>query len=301
MEKKIGRNDNCPCGSGLKYKKCCLNRGKKGFASHQLVKKDDSETKLFGTDKIMDEDGKGFVRVFRDDIVEKVNPIEYYLNWEIKVIATNYHDFLEVKDPFLANELPKDYYVDYVIREMENKKLFQSIIQREVPSNFLKLFETSKKKEQLSLLKGMAINPDQLITLVFKSYSKYGFLYSRYRFKTLPKNFNNKQLPKLAHIKDDGTIKTTGKTDLKEGEIKNLIEHRKVIVAHFFDKGDVWHCLFSTYDSIAGRERWKGGQPHYHYISSAFGFTREEVLERMKSGNYITTPVHIEFVGYRDK
>ena len=24
---KIGRNQLCPCGSGKKYKKCCLNRG----------------------------------------------------------------------------------------------------------------------------------------------------------------------------------------------------------------------------------------------------------------------------------
>ena len=24
---KIGRNDPCPCGSGKKYKKCCLKRG----------------------------------------------------------------------------------------------------------------------------------------------------------------------------------------------------------------------------------------------------------------------------------
>src|SRR5574341_514754 len=23
---KVGRNDACPCGSGLKYKKCCLDR-----------------------------------------------------------------------------------------------------------------------------------------------------------------------------------------------------------------------------------------------------------------------------------
>ncbi|MBK5101444.1 MAG: SEC-C domain-containing protein [Desulfobacteraceae bacterium] len=23
---KIGRNEPCPCGSGLKYKKCCLNK-----------------------------------------------------------------------------------------------------------------------------------------------------------------------------------------------------------------------------------------------------------------------------------
>ncbi|MEA1948950.1 MAG: SEC-C metal-binding domain-containing protein, partial [Thermodesulfobacteriota bacterium] len=25
---KVGRNDPCPCGSGLKYKKCCLGRSK---------------------------------------------------------------------------------------------------------------------------------------------------------------------------------------------------------------------------------------------------------------------------------
>jgi len=24
--KKVGRNDPCPCGSGKKYKKCCLQR-----------------------------------------------------------------------------------------------------------------------------------------------------------------------------------------------------------------------------------------------------------------------------------
>ena len=26
MGKKIGRNDPCPCGSGKKYKKCCLGK-----------------------------------------------------------------------------------------------------------------------------------------------------------------------------------------------------------------------------------------------------------------------------------
>ncbi len=36
MSTKVGygRNDNCPCGSGLKYKKCCLERyGKHGYHS----------------------------------------------------------------------------------------------------------------------------------------------------------------------------------------------------------------------------------------------------------------------------
>jgi uncharacterized protein YecA (UPF0149 family) len=25
-KRKLGRNDPCPCGSGKKYKKCCLNK-----------------------------------------------------------------------------------------------------------------------------------------------------------------------------------------------------------------------------------------------------------------------------------
>ena len=26
--RKVGRNDPCPCGSGKKYKKCCLNKSR---------------------------------------------------------------------------------------------------------------------------------------------------------------------------------------------------------------------------------------------------------------------------------
>jgi methionyl aminopeptidase len=33
---KAGRNDPCPCGSGLKYKKCCLNRGRPDLKSLYL-------------------------------------------------------------------------------------------------------------------------------------------------------------------------------------------------------------------------------------------------------------------------
>jgi len=27
LEEKLGRNDRCPCGSGKRFKKCCLKRG----------------------------------------------------------------------------------------------------------------------------------------------------------------------------------------------------------------------------------------------------------------------------------
>jgi methionyl aminopeptidase len=35
MAKKMRRNDPCPCGSGLKYKKCCLGKSK---IQHESVK-----------------------------------------------------------------------------------------------------------------------------------------------------------------------------------------------------------------------------------------------------------------------
>lgn len=31
MTETVGRNDPCPCGSGLKYKKCCLKEEKEGI------------------------------------------------------------------------------------------------------------------------------------------------------------------------------------------------------------------------------------------------------------------------------
>lgn len=29
MNSKVGRNDNCPCGSGKKYKNCCIAKDRK--------------------------------------------------------------------------------------------------------------------------------------------------------------------------------------------------------------------------------------------------------------------------------
>jgi len=30
IQRKIGRNELCPCGSGLKFKKCCISKANKG-------------------------------------------------------------------------------------------------------------------------------------------------------------------------------------------------------------------------------------------------------------------------------
>jgi hypothetical protein len=66
-KKKIGRNDPCPCGSGKKYKKCCmgkdedLNRVMKKFAAEHrgtdpFAPKRDPEDAIFFEDALVDED-----------------------------------------------------------------------------------------------------------------------------------------------------------------------------------------------------------------------------------------------------
>lgn len=50
--KKIGRNDPCPCGSGKKYKHCCMNEEKYNnrieLTSEQMYKVKQSSAKING-------------------------------------------------------------------------------------------------------------------------------------------------------------------------------------------------------------------------------------------------------------
>jgi len=46
--KKIGRNDPCPCGSGKKYKNCCLKKGNDWNSTRELTAQEMAQIK-FGT------------------------------------------------------------------------------------------------------------------------------------------------------------------------------------------------------------------------------------------------------------
>lgn len=248
------------------------------------------------TEKIFDENDLGFTRIFSADTVEKVNPIDYYKTHELQKRAIILRDLLKSKDPFLASQLNNSFFEKQAKESLVG--FFEEKEQVPIHDNFLKLLQTARKKDQVSLLKGLSLNPDQLIALIFKSFSDYGFLYSRYRFENLPKGLENKKLPRLIELRNDDKIKKVGTTDLTDGELKNVIEHRKVIVSHFFEKEDVWHCFFLTYNSIAGKENHNDGQPHFHYISSGFGISKEDFIESMRTGNYKSTSIHFDLIDY---
>lgn len=246
--------------------------------------------------KIYNENGQGFTRIFSSDKVENVNPVEYFKKYELEKRATVLRDLLNAKDPALTSQLDKSFFLKQAEETLEG--FFEKFENTEIHENFHKLLETTRKKDQVNLLKGLTINPDQLMSLIFKSYADYGFSYSKYRFENLPNGFEGKKLPELIQLNEDGSIRKIGDSDLTDGELKNIIEHRKVIVANFFEKDKTWHCFFTTYNSIGGKENWKNGQAHFHYISSAFGVSKTDFIKSMRTGRYKSTSIHIDLKEY---
>ncbi|OYX84018.1 MAG: hypothetical protein B7Y83_09575 [Flavobacteriales bacterium 32-34-25] len=248
------------------------------------------------TKKIYDENGQGFTRIFSQGKIEKVNPIDYYKTYEIGKRATVLRDLLNAKDPFLTSQLNDDFFIKNAKEMLVG--FFEEFEKTEVHKNFLELLKTNRKKDQVRLLKGMTLNPNELMSFIFKSYSEFGFLYSKYLFENLPNGLEGKKLPKLFHLKEDGKIEKVGETELTDGELKRIIEQRTVIVSHFFELDDIWHCFFVTYNSLSGKENHKDGQPHFHYMSSGFGISKEDFIESMRTGNYRSTSVHFDLLDY---
>ncbi len=64
MDKKVGRNESCPCGSGKKYKQCCLlnkRHGLKGLKATWVNKKAPDLFKRTFNEAIVKGEKEGFV------------------------------------------------------------------------------------------------------------------------------------------------------------------------------------------------------------------------------------------------
>ena len=154
--------------------------------------------------------------------------------------------------------------------------------------------------EQEKLLKRQTLTIEQLMSFIFLAYEDYGFTLSEYTGENHRKGIDESDLPTLIHVKENGVDKA-GETSMTDGQLKNVVESRKVIVSKILDKDGEWHCFFLTFNSIAGKESWKGGQAHFHYSSDKYGITRKDAVEQLKSKKYPTTSVHIALKGYESQ
>ncbi len=71
----------------------------------------------------------------------------------------------------------------------------------------------------------------------------------------------------------------------------------ELFIAKFIEIVNEWHCFFTNYKSLKGKEiSYKGGQPNYHYISDKWGLTKEQVIEQLSSRKYkLPSMPHIDY------
>ncbi len=147
--KKIGRNDLCPCGSGKKYKKCCINLEKENNINNTKQKRRenrlDFKHNLLNTFKhekrnvMLSEDNpellkmsevilefiKEFLDTAQDDLEEKNAIALGCAAWNLALIKNEKERQKNIKDLYQAMGLPKESMADFeeTIHYLIDKKL----------------------------------------------------------------------------------------------------------------------------------------------------------------------------------
>lgn len=244
---------------------------------------------------IFDDEGGGHYRIFDSGDFEYENPIDLYRKMHIQSSVGILTDMLGMSGLPINDSLVGKIIFKKAIQSWN--KLHQEIRSTGFPSQFEELLSCQKKRKQIRLLKGQSWNVLDQLAFYFKAFEQYNFTLSQYKSEQYVKGINPEDLPRLLSV-EDNEVKKIGETLLSDGQLRHAVNFRKAVVAKVLDNGDNWHCFYVTYKSIGGKESWKEGQPHYHYISSKFGITRDKLVKKLKSGKYPSSPVHIDLLRY---
>lgn len=237
--------------------------------------------------------------VIQYDNFEYVNPIEQvasmYINSNI-LFEKRQRNILGIQS---LHEITDEQLIKMAIIEWHQElERYKSI---DLPKGLFALLEAKSKNEQIQALKGLSLTSDELIAFIFMAYEKHGYKFSQYKAHHNHKGLDETNLPELIHVEDNGKIVSIGSTSLTEGQQKQLIEQRKVVVSKFLDTNNQWHCFFLTFKSLSGKENYKNGQPHLHYISDKWNIDRTDVLEQLTNKDYhLPSLPHIDFHTHRN-
>ncbi len=278
-------------------------------AMPQARNRDNLNLKVMKELKVKDPQTNGYYNMIEFDDFEYVNPIQKMSEIVIRSMSQMAKNHLMfAKENNLLPNIEGVANPNAIIEKVALKngiemweEEFQDIKSQTLPDNIFNLLECKLKKEQIKILKGLSLTSEELMLFIFKAWENYGFTYSMYVSHHIPNGLDEKQMPVFAYKENNEDIISVGNTVLTEGQIKQAIDHRKVIVSKFLDRGEAWHCFFQTYRSLKGEEAYKNGHPHLHYISHTWGLSRRYVLEQLQSKDYkLPSLPHIDFHTHRN-
>lgn len=234
---------------------------------------------------------------FRLGEVERTNPIEFFKEYHIKSKTFIYSDLISSQAKIENKSIPFETILSVSYQDALKwwEEHLSKIKEIEIPSQIKELFKTNKKSVQEALLKDFKLTSFDLLAYIFYAYENEGFTFSQYEGEHDPVGTDQNKKPNFIHL-DGEKITIDGETDYTNGQLKQIVNQRKRTVGKILDKGDEWHCFFITYGSLRGDENWKGGQPHFHYLSDKFGHSRDHVVKQLQSRKYgLGNLPHLEF------
>lgn len=172
-------------------------------------------------------------------------------------------------------------------------------VRKPCPEFLLKLYTATKKKEQEKLLRDKTVTFENMICWILHS-GRIGGTFSQYSYHGGSGSLKGRA-PLMIDASDENNIVAVGNTDLSQEALKHLVENQRVVMAQFVDLPDGrWYCFYRTHRGLAGRESGEQGS-HLHFISSAYGVDRGELVKNFKSGECPTNGFHVRLEGYGDK
>lgn len=191
-------------------------------------------------------------------------------------------------------EIPEQNIRQYALKQVDG--LIEQLLSTANPKTEIHKLLTDgslSKKEQNELLKSLTLKTVDILWLN-KEAQELGYLLDIYHEEMYPEKFDEKKKPIAYSKKKDGSIDKIGHTEMTEGEMRALLEQRKVVQARIYHKGEHWHCFYFTFKGLAGEEGGiMGAKPHYHYLSDKSGITWEKLIQKIKECNMPTSKVHI--------
>lgn len=169
-------------------------------------------------------------------------PFDYFRLGHAYIFANIFQDRLKVNCPI---PIPDDMVRQFVLQQTD--EMIAEKLAKSTPNPAIHQILTEKAlsyKEQNRILKDVTLTSDDILWLN-KEAQDYGYLMDIYHEEKYPEKFNEKKHPVLFHQKVDGDIEKMGSTEMTDGEMRAMLEQRKVIQARIYHKDITWHCFIS--------------------------------------------------------
>lgn len=175
-------------------------------------------------------------------------------------------------------------------------KIIKDLESLGIPEKFQQLLQSKSKNEALGIGNSITIQKREFAALIHncKKLKWGGYEYNLFVKEFRPVELSKNDISALTNEEfrsAEGKLIGLAKKTL--GKIRAVFAQRKRIHAHFFVKGNEWHCFYFDFQDVKGTH-WSEG-PHIHYLSHHWGYDLQTIKRQFETRNTSLRSVHIRF------